>query len=278
MKATIQKKKLIIEELGYKVNHLYNPRVKSHCRETQTDPSCFISNPQDSSLQNKIQSTRKHLEANKNLKTIDDMIDFLSSSEIPVGDFMKRISQENLQFGDILQSERIKNLEKEVECNAKTLHEYESQFIRLKNTIQDKENCVQNMKEKLRSNSKQIDAFEALLSTKNIGLILAADRRQDAWLDSSFTAHIKGFNFCSSSDHEGLCSTKNETNACRLNPLHSTTNENASTKMNEKPLGSRQQARIVTKNANIKSKIQRNVHKKTNIETIEGIIKKRQKS
>ena len=130
------------------------------------------------------------------------------------------------------------------------------------------------MKEKLRSNVKQIDAFEALLSTKNIGLILAADRRLDAWLDPSFSAQIKGFNFRSSLVQGGMCSTTND--VFRSNPLLSITDEKVFIK--KRGVASRQ-VRNMSKTANTERKVQRNIYKKTNmVESIETIMKKRQKS
>jgi len=157
-----------IEDLEYKVYHLYNPRAENKCQATQTNH--LLLKQIDENIK-KSQSYEKMKEPSIIQETQHQKESLLKSTENCSFFHMSP------RYEVLKPNERIQFLEKELKRALESIKHQEKQESLSKNEILEKDKIIKDNMQKLTSSIKQNAAYETLLSSKIIGKVLAADSR-----------------------------------------------------------------------------------------------------
>ena len=249
MEREIRKKETRIQDLEYKVRHIYT---------SQTDSKLYLDMHDENKKLNEIICSLKQKDSIKirpiHSRSVDKPKAIESLLEIrPMPSTLATI---------VLPSEQLQFLESELKSLHRKMSDSEKREENLAVTIQEKDCKIRKLMVKLQSSSKKNEAYENMLHSKNIGRILAADRRFDACQDKHFSDSIKGFTFNTSTTTEGsdVVDKMNIAKCCLKKPLQCLTYDEQNS------------------NTNVRKQQKKKSKRESNDVSIKSIIKKRQET
>lgn len=202
LEKQLKKKINEIQELEYKVNHMYDRRSELKSRMMNIDENSrplLESKQNQKSIEMKSSTDTNRQRNNKKDLCIKKYMDSVGMNHLIDTHSNDELWNQNVTPNELTKMAemddpyiRIRFLETKLGYLNSKICGYEKQVKILEQTIQEKDNQIKDISTKLRSSFKQNEAYGSLLNSKNIGRILAADRRLDTCFDSYLNDSITG--------------------------------------------------------------------------------------